>query len=293
MEKLKILALALILPLVVAGCKNQNKKIDKGFVFDQAQVEGDIRNTKSIIYLFPAPGEILSRFYDADLEYHAEMMHDPGRASSYITSRDKGLNLGVYISDLAYSALFARNNKSTDYLEAVRMLSDELDISNAAFESLGERLRDNIGNNDSLVAIGNDAFFIVLDFLENSGRDNTIALITSGAYIEALYLAMMSIEEYNENDPVLQQISELKYPLENLLKQSESVSDDPAVEGILDYTRELNEIFSALQAESVDVSLEETGVITLSGGSIPDITAENFSAIKRNVLSTRAFIVGE
>lgn len=293
MEKLKFLFMAFILLLLMAGCNNQNKKTDKGFSFDQGQIEGEIRNAKSIIYLFPAPGEILTRFYDADLTYQEEMLHDPGNASGYITSRDKSLNLGVYISDLAYSALFARNSRATDYLEVVRLLSNDLDISNTVFESLTERLRENIGNNDSLVALGNDAFFNVLEFLETSGRENTIALITSGAYIESLYLAMISIEKYSENDPIIRQISELKFPLENLLHQSENVSDDPAVESILKYTRELNDIFNSLQAENVNVAIEEAGVITLSGGSIPEITAENFTAIKRNVLSTRAFIIGE
>lgn len=292
MEKLKILFLACILILVTAGCKNQNKRVDKNFQFDQEKVESNVQSTKSLIYLFPAPGEILTRFYNADLEYNEDLLHDPGKSSDYISSRDKGLNLGVYISDLAYTALFSRNTKATSYMKVIRKLSSELDISNAVFETLVERLGANIGNSDSLIAIGNDAFYNVMEFLEHTARENTIALISSGAYIESIYLALNSIEEYRENDPILQQISELKYPLENLLNQSESVSDDPAVQSILAYTKELNDIFSSLQAESISVTSEEPGVITLSGGSLPDITAENFAAIKQNVLSTRAFIVG-
>lgn len=278
--------------MIMSGCKNQNRKTEKGFTFDQEKVESDLRNAKSIINLFPAPGEILTRFYNADLEYKEELLHDPGKANEYITSRAKGLNLGIYISDLAYSALFSRNSNATGYMEVVRKLSNDLDISNAEFQSLTERLGDNIGNADSLIVIGNDAFYNVLEFLETSGRNNTIALISSGAYVESIYLALHSTEKYSENDPILQQISELKYPLENLLNQAESASDDPAVQSILEYIRELDGIFSELESEGVVASVEEPGVITLSGGSLPEITAENFTAIKNSVTNIRAFIVG-
>lgn len=292
MDKLKILFLTSVLLLIMTGCVNREKKTDKGFAFNQEQVAQDIQNAKSMIYLFPSPGDILTRFYDADLEYNGELLHDPNMASGYTSSRDKALNLGVYISDLAYSALFSRNTSATGYMEVVRKLSNGLDISSVAFESLIDRLGANIGNNDSLIAIGNDAFYSVIEYLESSGRENTIALITTGAYIESMYIALYSIGEYSENDPILRQISELKYPLENLLNQSETVSGDLAVESILEYTRKLNDIFSKLQAESLDVTVDEPGVITLSGGAVPDITAENFDAIKRNVMSTRSFIVG-
>jgi len=292
MKKLKILLLASLLIMIMAGCKNQNKKSDKGFTFEQEQAESNIRDIKSVINLFPAPGEILTRFYNADLEYNEGILHDPGSASEYTSSRDKGLNLGVYISDLAYSALFSRNSEAAGYMEVVRKLSNDLDVSNIAFESLAERLVTNIGNNDSLIVIGNEAFYNVLEFLETTGREKDIAVITTGAYIESMFLAMNSIEVYDERDPILREITELKYPLENLLNQAESVSEAPAVQGILDYIRELDDIFSELESEGIVASVEEPGVITLSGGSLPEITAENFSAIKASVTTIRATIVG-
>lgn len=292
MEKLTILALAFFLFLFTSSCKNQNKKIEEGFKFDKEQIEADITVAKSFIYLFPSPGEILNRFYNADLSYNEELLHDPGRASDYITLRDKGLNLGIYIADMAYASLFSRNTLAADYLDVVRKMSNELDVSNTAFESLVDRVGDNVGNSDSLIVISNEAFFNVLEFLETAGRENTIALISSGAYIESIYLALYSMEEYNEKDPILRQISELKYPLENLLGHAESVSEDPAVQSILAYVRELNAIFTELEAESGSSSVEQPGVITLSGGSLPDISAENFAAIRRSVLSSRALIIG-
>jgi hypothetical protein len=234
---------------------------------------------------------ILNRFYNAELAYNEELLHDPGRARDYMTSRGKGLNLGIYITDMAYAALFSRNSIAAEYLEVVTKLSNDLDVANTAFESLVNRVGANAGNSDSLIVISNEAFLNVLEFLETAERENAIALITYGAYIESMYLALYSMEEYDENDPILRQISELKYPLENLLGQAESVSEDPAVQSILEYIRELNALFTELEVGSIKASVDEPGVITMSGGSLPDISAENFAEIRRSVLSTRAFIV--
>jgi hypothetical protein len=291
MEKLAFPVLVIFLFLNTSGCNNQKKKSDKSFTFDKEQIESDITISKSFIYLFPSPGEILNRFYNAELAYNEELLHDPGRARDYMTSRGKGLNLGIYITDMAYAALFSRNSIAAEYLEVVTKLSNDLDVANTAFESLVNRVGANAGNSDSLIVISNEAFLNVLEFLETAERENAIALITYGAYIESMYLALYSMEEYDENDPILRQISELKYPLENLLGQAESVSEDPAVQSILEYIRELNALFTELEVGSIKASVDEPGVITMSGGSLPDISAENFAEIRRSVLSTRAFIV--
>lgn len=290
MNKLTFFTLIIIIFSLTEGCNNQKKKIDEGFKFDRDQIESEIK--KSPIYLFPSPGEILNQFYAAELPYDEELLHDPNQYTDYVTYREKGLNLGVYITDLAYASLFSRNTVVSEYLDVVRKLSSELDVATTAFESLAERIGTNVGNRDSLIVLSNEAFNNVLEFLETAGRENTIALISSGAYIEAMYLALYSLEEYSENDPILQQLSELKYPLENLLKQAESVSDDPNVEGILFYIKELDKIYNELESESTIASVEAPGVITLSGGSLPDITEENFYMIKRSVLDTRTYIVG-
>ncbi len=291
MKRLKIVLMLITVSMLFFGCKNRGNKIDEGFRFEEDKHMTEIEITKSFIYLFPSPGEILDRFYTVDLQYMEGELHDPALSDRYLTSKDKGLNLGVYLSDMAYAALFSRNSDAAEYLDVIRKLSGDLNVSTTAFESLIERAKSNMGARDSLVSISNEAFFNMLEFLESSGQEQTIAIISAGAYVETIFLALGSVDVYNENDPVIRQISELKYPMENLMSHVEQEAEDPNVQSILSFIRELNEMFAELEEKSSTAEVSEPGVITFSGGSIPEINEENFNEMKSRVIRIREEII--
>ncbi len=286
-REIKLLMLSFCCFLVIFGCQNRSKKRDDSFKFSEEMKMSDIEVTKSFIYLFPSPGEVLDLFYEAELKYFENLLHDPGDADSYLTVKEKGLNLGVYLTDMAYSALFSRNSEAADYLDVVRKLSGDLNVSSDAFESLIERARENLGQRDSLIQISNEVFLNMVEYLESAGQENIVAIISSGAYIEAMYLALGSVDTYNEDDPIIRQISEMKYPLENLMGHAESVSEDPNVQSILEFIRELEELFGELETASGKAVVNEPGTISFSSGSIPELTRENFDEMKQKVALIR------
>lgn len=281
--------------LTIVSCNNQqNKGVDKeGFKYDEKREISDIGVTKSFIYAFPSPGDLLDRIGDAGLSFHKELMNSPSSAENYITSKDQALNLGIYVTDLAYAAMFSRSSEAVDYLEVVQSLSKKVHISNSAFESLVDRARDNIGDTDSLIDISNEVFFQMLEYLENSGKANTIALVSAGAYIESMHIAMETAESHGEDSEIFKQITELKYPMKNLLDHAETVSDDPNVQSILQYIRDLNKTFSELEQEAgvSEVSHDEPGVITLSGGGEDILDEKHFNALRTKVAEIRKYIV--
>jgi len=292
MRKLNVIVLSAAFIVAMFGCNNSSKKEMEGFKYDAAQKKKDIEVTKSLIYLFPAPGEILERFQEADLSYIEGIIHDPSLVDQYLTTRDKALNLGVYLTDLAYTSLFTRSNEAADYMNAIQALITDLNISTATFESLIGRAKANLGNTDSMTVISNEVFFNTVEYLESSGRENTIAIISSGAYVESMYLALHAVEDYDADDPIIEQIAELKYPMDNLMSHIETVSDDPNVQSIVEYINDLNAIFETLEEEVSEAKKDGPGVISFSGGSAPDLTEDNFDDIKSTVESVREVIVG-
>lgn len=274
------------------ACNNQSNK--KGnFKFDGNAEKEDIEVTKSFIYLFPSPGDILDRFYDANLTFDHNILHDPLAVENFVGIRDEALNLGIYLTDMAYSALFSQSSEASGYFDVTRKLSDDLGVSTAAFESLIDRAKNNINLSDSLISISNEVFYTMIDFLENSGKESTIAIISCGAYIESIYIAMNSIETYEPENPIVQQISELRYPMENLMNHAESNSDDPNVQSILKYIEELNDVFNSLEAESSKVTKSEPGVISFSGGIVPELNEQNYGKMKQLVKNIRNHIIGK
>jgi len=296
MKHLKIIfALTIGIIMALTACKNQqkNESGSEGFEFDDETVMSNMEVTKSFIYAFPSPGDLLARFDEADLVFNEALMNSPDVGNKYITSKDKALNLGIYITDMAYVAKFSRSSEAVKYLDVIQSLSEDIGISTSAFESLIERAKSNIGETDSLLVISSDMFFQLVEFLESSGKENTIALVSSGAYIESMHIAFQSVDQYSEDSKIIEQIAELKYPLKNLLDHAETVSDDPNVQSILKYIRELNSIFNELEAQAggTEVKNEEPGVISLIGGSDDKMDEENFNILKKKINEVRNFII--
>jgi hypothetical protein len=281
--------------LLVISCNNQKQKGSDGdgFTYSDEIEISNIEITKSFIYAFPSPGDLLQRIGEENLTYRKDILHAPAEAEKYVTSKEKALNLGIYVADLAYTAMFSRSSEAIEYLEVVQSLSQDVHISTSAFESLLDRAKENIGNSDSLIEISNDLFFQLVEFLEISGQQNTIALVSSGAYIESMNIAFQSVDKFDPDNEIIKQIAELKYPLRNLLDHAESVSEDPNVQSILKYIKELNKTFNELAKESSkgEVKHNEPGTISITGGGGDVLHEEGFNSLMIMIGDIRNFIV--
>ncbi len=248
---------------------------------------------ESVIYLIPPPGEILDRFHGAGIGYNQEFLNPVSQKDRYIGSMAQSLNLGVYIADMAYLSLFERYNESVEYLEVIQSLSYEVGISSGVFESLITRAKANAGVVDSLFNISNEAFADLLEFLEEGGKENTIALISAGAYIESLYLALQSAGEYSEENTILQMISDMMFPLNNIMDRAREVRDDENIAGIVKVLDGIAEVFTKLETGDTGIKVEESeeGVISILGKGKMTINEENFYELKNRISEIRNNIV--
>ena len=71
-----------------------------------ADQQGEWEIMEDMLFLYPSPGEIIDGFFDADLEYRNGLVNSVEKKDSYLGSRSQALNLGIYITDLAYLAKY-------------------------------------------------------------------------------------------------------------------------------------------------------------------------------------------
>ena len=243
---------------------------------------------EDIIFLFPSPGEIVEGFFNADLEYKPGLLNSVENKDSYLGSRSQALNLGIYLTDLAYSAKYGLTGESVDYLEAVQSLSAQVGVSTEVFESLMERARANISNSDSIVSISNEAFYKMFTFLETSKKESTLAIISTGAYIESMYLVLETKDEFKEDDPVFAQISEMKYPFDNLFSRARKHEDDKNVASIFKYLNSISQTFEQLAVDETETTVTKSeGKLIIGGGVKFSLSAENFREMKSAIRSIR------
>jgi hypothetical protein len=276
------------------SCTNVEKKKtsgqDAGF---SDSSDAAVKYYASVVFLLPSPGEILERFYEADIKYYPELLNSPDNKSKYIGSKAQAMNLGVYIADMSYSALFERSSETVNYLEAIQNLSVEAGVGSNIFESLLVRSKANAGKIDSLVSISNEAFANMLEFLETGGRELTIAQISAGSYIESLYIALNSIKKYTKDDKTLALIVDMKYPMENLLEKTKSAAANDNNNILLNYLNQLSLTFKELETKNTKtvVSQSKKGSISILGGDKSAMSEADFENLKNKVANIRKSIV--
>ncbi len=91
-----------------------------------AAVSTRTETIKKIFYTIPAPMEMASLIQSSGADFDTDVLNPVDRVNTYMTRKQKALNLGVYGADLSYTTMFERSKESLYYLSAVRQLADQL-----------------------------------------------------------------------------------------------------------------------------------------------------------------------
>jgi len=101
----------------------------------------------------------------------------------------QALNLGVYGADLSYITGFQSSQDIINYLEKIKSMANNLDVSAAFDEKFAKTVIDNISNGDTLRDLIDKAYGRAESNLRSYKRVSTMALIITGGWIEGLYVA--------------------------------------------------------------------------------------------------------
>ena len=133
-----------------------------------------IEQIKNVYHLIPSPGEMLSVLNIGGLDFNKGLLNPTVNIENYFDSKSRTLNLGVYITDLAFAAIFGRHDETIEYLEAVQELSGLTRMEGAISEELISRTKGSVQDLDTLFRISNDAFINMITYCEETHQSNTI-----------------------------------------------------------------------------------------------------------------------
>lgn len=290
-----------IIAMMLAGACQSGQKGSPVLIQDVDEVSSTagLESLSQIIHLYPSPAEMLSVIDMSELSFDASLLNPSERADQYIDSQLKTYALGIYMTDLAYTALFLRHEETLDYLEVVKSLAADININEAVDEAMIEKVRNNVDYLDSLYNISNEAFINVLSFCERNEKPNTIVMLSAGAFIESLYLAVHMVEDYETADMLLQHLADQKYTIDNFMLFAHGIqSDDPNVVATLKDLEQIHTIYDGIKpgtggvtVKTADDSDETQPKKLVIGGtgkaSQPSLTEEEFVALKAAVIETR------
>ena len=216
--------LAAIISFSVA-CSPEKKKTDPS-EFNNAQSQR-AKDVISTIGKIPPPAEIPYIIQSTGADFNPNIVNSPSKYQSYtISAKKAAFNLGVYATDIGYLSSYGKTQEAITYLDVCLKLTETIGAKDAVDFKAVERFEKNLSKPDSLASIINELISSSDKYLKDNDRNNIAALVVSGTFIEALYIATQIIATYPKNmlpdDMRLQVLSPL---VQTLAKQKDSLKD--------------------------------------------------------------------
>ena len=181
-----------ILPLLILGftslssCKDRASKEQREK--EQKEIDTLASEIETHIYPLPTSADVIKMLTDLDVGFQFGITNPVENSKKYFISSTRAINLGVYGADLSYSTLYNQEQKVIEYLDVIRALANELNMSKIYDQEMYTKIKDNFDNRDTLVTILEKAFNDTYAFLAENDQQANALLVVGGAWVEGMYL---------------------------------------------------------------------------------------------------------
>ncbi|MBQ3618714.1 MAG: hypothetical protein II939_11235 [Bacteroidales bacterium] len=277
-----VAASALMFQSCAGDSNNQNNQ-------QQQQQTQTSQTNENNFYLIPSPEDLFAFTKDKNLQFVPGLVNPIENIDKYVDNRSKEINFGTYSADMAYSTAFGKYQESLKEFKIVRQLSDEIGIGNVFTQSLINRIDNVKEDRDSLKQISSDIYLDIQNFLDSKNRAKTMSLISTGGWLEFLYIIVNSVDKYEAENPTIQRIADQKIIFDNLMLRLEQQQSDPSIKSTIAELAPLKEAFAQLEVEKNNTtsSTNNSGAIKVGGGMKIKMTENNFNKIKETITSVR------
>jgi hypothetical protein len=261
---------------------NKEQANDESAEFDAAK-ESLKKNIEDVIYNIPSPAELPYLLQATGADFNASLINSKESASKYMSTFDKAaLNLGIYSADIGYLSSYEQTQEALDYLQLTKQLADHLGVVDAIDKLVLERFEKNIDEKDSIYKIINGAVENVDLYLKTEARNRVAALVTTGSFVEGLYLSAELVRTYPKDllpddarniilTPVIQIILKQETSITELIKLIDSLPSDELTDKIKVDLQSLKADYAALSMD--DQIKNNRADLMLSDKTLEGITA--------------------
>jgi len=248
----KVLALlmlpVLVLGLVVLGsCKNRTDKKKEQKIVELSQVKTIENEIEKNVYPLPTSAEVIKMLSDLDVGYFIGISNPVENSKKYFTSAKRALNVGAYGADLSYATLYNIQQEVINYLDAIRSLAAELNMSKIYDETLYDRIKQNFENRDMLVDILTEAFNNTYVYLSDNDQQSLALLVVGGAWVEGMYLTTHVSEAAYQIAGISKVLLEQKKSFELFLDISKPYIEDPGLKDFIDTLEPMKKVYEGLE----------------------------------------------
>jgi hypothetical protein len=248
---MKRIFIQVILPLLVlaaiglGSCKNRNTEGQQTIVMDErAKIEKSIEKS---VYPLPTSAEVIKLLNDLEIGYMIGISNPIEKASGYLTSKTRAINLGIYGADLSYATLYNMQQDVINYLYAVRILANDLNMSQIYDESLYASIKENFDNKDSLVVLLTDAFNKTYGYLSDNNQEPLALLVVGASWVEGMFITTNISESVYDVEGIVRVFLEQKNSFDLFMDIAKPHADDPLIAEFLKDLEPIGNVYAGIE----------------------------------------------
>jgi hypothetical protein len=252
----------LLLPLLLisfsgcTGCKNKKAGIEQKKI-EQTQVDTIKSEIEKNVSPLPSSAEVIKQLYDLEVGFIFGISNPVENSKKYFSSTARSINMGVYGADLSYATLYNINQEVINYLDAIRSLANELNMSQIYDETLYDKIKQNFDNKDELVKILTDAFNNTYGYLSDNDQQALALLVVGGAWVEGMYLTTHVSEAAYQVAGISKNLIEQKKSFELFLEIAKPYENDQIVSDFVKKLDPIKEVYKGLTTSLTEQNIKD------------------------------------
>lgn len=282
MFKSKLTFLLLSAGLSLVSCNGSEEKKEKTAKVI-VETENEF-NSDDYDFVLPQPISLAKAFQAAGLKYTPGATNPASNKKNYQSKVKQLLNLGVYSTDLAYSAINEKSQEAREYLKAIQELGNAVGLKPVfSDKKIIEKFDKNLNNMEMI----EDLIYDIQERSEEYMDDNDIRYLSvvqfAGAWVEGMYLGIKDIEQHPESNLPVTIVDQI-----NLLKN--------IVKGLKTYPTS-DEVLSTVikKLEDIQATYDSFGSVKSAAESStfvsPKLSPEEFRNLAAKIKDLRSYIV--
>lgn len=239
----------------ITSCGSKANKEQKKIMMEQKDtIESEIQSN---IYPLPTSAEVIKMLSDYDVGYIFGITNSVENAKKYFTSSARAINMGVYGADLSYTTLYNIQQEVINYLDAIRSLATELNMSKIYDETLYDKIKENFDNRDELVKILKGAFNDTYSYLAKNDQQTLALLVVGGAWVEGMYLTTHVSESAYNIAGISKNLIEQKKSFEFFLELAKPYESDPAIADFVKKLDPIRKVYAGLTTSLTEQNIKD------------------------------------
>jgi hypothetical protein len=259
---MKKIVAGVILPLVIisftclTSCKDRaaGKQLKKTEMEQVKTIENKIEEN---VYPLPTSAEVIKMLTELEVGYIIGISNPVANSKKYFSSTTRAINLGVYGADLSYVTLYNIQQEVINYLEGIRTLSNELNMSKIYNEELYDKIKQNFDNKEELVKILTSAFNDTYSYLSENDQQPLALLVVGGAWVEGMYLTTHVSEAAYQVAGISKVLLEQKKSFELFLEITKPYANDPSVSDFVKALDPVKKVYDGIGTSLNDQNIKD------------------------------------